>query len=41
MFAILSSLVFSGAALVALFAVAATFHQSRERIADALQGVTL
>lgn len=38
MFAMLSSLVFAGAALVATFVVTSTFQQSRSRIADALQG---
>lgn len=38
MFAIISSLVFAGAAFVAAFVVTSTVKQSRSRIADALQG---
>ena len=38
MFAMLSSLVFAGAAFVAAFVVTSTLQQSRSRIADALQG---
>ena len=38
MFALLSSLVFTAAAFVAVFAVASTFNHSRSRIADALLG---
>jgi hypothetical protein len=38
MFAMLSSLVFAGAAFVAAFAVTATFHENRSRITDALLG---
>ena len=38
MFALLSSLVFAGAAFGAVSVVASTFHGSRSRIADALQG---
>lgn len=38
MFALLSSLVFAGAAALAALAVTATVRESRSRIADALQG---
>jgi hypothetical protein len=38
MFAMISSLVFAGAALLALFAVTSTCQASWARIADALQG---
>ena len=38
MFAMISSLVFAGAAFVALFVVTSTFGQSWSRIADAFQG---
>lgn len=38
MFALLSSLVFTGAAAVAAYTVTATFQQSRSRIVDALHG---
>jgi hypothetical protein len=38
MFALLSSLVFAGAAYVAAYAVASTFHESRSRIVDAFHG---
>ena len=38
MFAMISSLVFAGAAALAGYAVTATFQESRSRIADALKG---
>lgn len=38
MFAMISSLVFAGAAFLALFAVTSTFGASRSRIGDALRG---
>ena len=38
MFALLSSLVFAGAAFVAVFAVTSTVNESRSRITDALLG---
>ena len=38
MFAILSSLVFAGAAFVAVSVVTSTIHESRSRIIDALHG---
>ena len=38
MFAMISSLVFAGAAAVAVCVVTSTIQQSRSRIADALQG---
>ena len=41
MFAIISSLVFTGAAFIALGVVTSTFHQNRGRIADALHGRAL
>ena len=38
MFAMISSFVFTGAAVLAACAVASTVQESRSRIADALQG---
>lgn len=38
MFAMLSALVFTGAAYFAVFAVASTFRDSRSRVADAIRG---
>jgi len=38
MFALISSIVFAGAAFVAAYAVTSTFQQSRSRVVDALQG---
>ena len=38
MFALISSLVFAGAAFTAAFVVFSTFQQSRSRIADAFRG---
>ena len=38
MFALLGSLVFTGAALVGAFALASTVQESRSRVIDALRG---
>ena len=38
MFALLSSFVFAGAACVAAYSVASTFHDNRSRVVDAFRG---